>query len=345
MGHVVAGTCSWTEKTMVERWYPHGVSSAEDRLRYYASRFDTVEVDSSFYAIPRREYAEAWARRTPPGFVFHVKAFGMMTGHEVDERALPPEMRDVGYEYAVTSHGRVRNPEARMVDHAFEIFSDAIRPLREAGRMGGVLLQYPPWYTARDREETERVLGRIDYAIGQLAPLPVFVEFRHATWAAERALGRAARFLAERGAGLVAVDAPRMADGSAMPPVSVATGPLGYVRFHGRNAATWGMRTASAADRFDYLYSEEELAEWARPIRRLAEQTERTWVMFNNCKYDYAPRNAAQMAEILGDLVACRPGGVPTGEPASPLEERDAEGKACDAPDDRDSGEQLGLGI
>ena len=345
MGHVVAGTCSWTEKTMIERWYPHGVSSAEERLRYYASRFDTVEVDSSFYAIPRREYAEAWARRTPPGFIFHVKAFGMMTGHEVDERALPPEMRDVGYEYTVTSHGRVRSPEARMVDHSFEIFSDAIQPLREAGRMGGVLLQYPPWYTARDREETERVLGRIDYAIGQLSPVPVFVEFRHSSWAEERTLEKAARFLAERGAGLVAVDAPRVGDGSSMPPVSVATGPLGYVRFHGRNAATWGMRTASAADRFDYLYSDEELAEWVQPIRRLAEQTERTWVMFNNCKYDYAPRNAARMAEILGDVIACRSGGARTGEPVAPLDPRDGRrvADACDGYPE--SGEQLGLGI
>ncbi len=89
-----------------------------------------------------------------------------------------------------------------------------------------------------------------------------------------------------------------------MPPVTAATAPFGYVRLHGRNQGTWNARTASAADRFDYLYTPEELSEWREPIRQLAEETERTWVMFNNCKYDYAPRNAREMAEILGDVVA-----------------------------------------
>src|SRR5512137_3080495 len=106
VGDVVVGTCSWTDKTMQERWYPAGVSTPEARLRYYAARFDTVEVDSIFYGLPRREFAEAWVRRTPPEFVFHVKAYGMMTGHEVDERSLHPDLRDHAYE--VTARGRVR---------------------------------------------------------------------------------------------------------------------------------------------------------------------------------------------------------------------------------------------
>jgi uncharacterized protein YecE (DUF72 family) len=105
-----------------------------------------------------------------------------------------------------------------------------------------------------------------------------------------------------------------------MPPVTAATSPLGYVRFHGRNAGTWNARTVSAADRFDYLYAREELEEWREPVRHLAEETERTWVMFNNCKYDYAPRNAREMAEILGDVVAPRLSGAAeavVGEPDS----------------------------
>ncbi|MDP2401174.1 MAG: DUF72 domain-containing protein, partial [Actinomycetota bacterium] len=106
MGDVVVGTCSWTDKTMIEAYYPPGVgSSAEARLRYYAARFDTVEIDSTFYGLPRKEYAEQWARRTPPGFTFHVKAYGLMTGHEVDARALHPELRD--YPAEITVRDRV----------------------------------------------------------------------------------------------------------------------------------------------------------------------------------------------------------------------------------------------
>ncbi len=101
----------------------------------------------------------------------------------------------------------------------------------------------------------------------------------------------------------MAVDAPH------------ATGPLGYVRFHGRNAATGEARAASASDRFDYLYSADELAEWRAPIERLSAQTERTWVMFNNCRYDYAPRNAVQMATLLGDVMAPRLDGGDEPEP------------------------------
>ena len=150
MGDVVVGTCSWTDKTMIERWYPRGVSSAEARLRYYAARYDTVEVDSTFYGLPREDYARNWAERTPDGFTFHVKAYGLMTGHEVDERSLTPELRE--YDYEISHSGRVRRPEQRMVDRSFELFVDALTPLVEAGKMGGVLMQYPAYFTANDRE-------------------------------------------------------------------------------------------------------------------------------------------------------------------------------------------------
>jgi uncharacterized protein YecE (DUF72 family) len=316
VGDVVVGTCSWTDKTMVERWYPSGVSTAEARLRYYAQRFDTVEIDSSFYGIPKPEFAVHWAERTPPGFVFHVKAYGMMTGHEVDERALHPDLRDAGYDYELTTRGRVRAPEERMVEHAFDLFTASIEPLVSAGKMGGVLMQYPPWFTAKDHAHLEHNLGQIERAAEMLDPLPVFVEFRHASWAAPHNLERTARFLADRNMTLVAVDAPQVAAGTSMPPVVSATSRLGYVRFHGRNSGTWSARTESAADRFDYLYTTDELAQWRQPVLELAGETERTWVMFNNCKYDYAPRNAREMAEILGDAIAERACDTPVGEPA-----------------------------
>ncbi|HET6498442.1 MAG TPA: DUF72 domain-containing protein [Coriobacteriia bacterium] len=315
MGDVVIGTCSWTDPTMVERWYPSGVSSAEARLRYYAARFDTVEVDSTFYGLPRREHVENWARRTPTGFTFHIKAYGLMTWHEVDERSLGPELR--GYEYERTGRGRVRLPESAMLRESFRIFTRELEPLRVAGKLGGVLMQFPPYFAAFDPVRTARHLDYLESAQSLLEPLgaPMLVEFRHPSWVTGAQRERTMRFLAERDMVYVSVDVPQFPGRSTMPPVAEATGRWAYVRMHGRNRETYFARTESAADRFDWFYSSEELAEWAAPVRELAEATERTWVMFNNCKYDYAPRNAREMAEVLGEAVAPRPGGVPTGEP------------------------------
>lgn len=332
MGDIVVGTCSWTDKTMVERWYPQGVSSAEARLRYYAARYDSVEVDSTYYGIPPRSYAENWAKRTPEGFVFHVKAYGLMTGHEVDERALHPELREFPYDVSV--RGRVRGASPKMVERAFELFVDAIEPLRQADRMGGVLMQYPPYLTAKDVRQRREAFERIELAQEMLAGLPVFVEFRHGSWLAGENLPATMKFLADRNMTFVAVDEPRISGDSVVPPVTAATSELGYVRMHGRNRDTWNERTGSAADRFDYLYEPDELREWVFPLKQLAQDTERTWVMFNNCKYDYAPRNARELAGILGDVVAPRRGGEPTGEPAPE-----------DAPQSRSGGQQLGLGL
>jgi uncharacterized protein YecE (DUF72 family) len=324
---------------MIERWYPRGVSTPEARLRYYAARYDTVEVDSTFYGLPREDYARNWAARTPDSFTFHVKAYGLMTGHEVDERSLTPELRD--FDYEISTRGRVRRPEERMVERSFDLFADALRPLVDAGKMGGVLLQYPASFSATDREAEHRNLATIERAAAMLAPLPAFVEFRHASWVTGSQLERTMRFLADRGLTYVAVDAPQIPGGHVMPSVTAATSPLGYVRFHGRNAAMWGARTATAADRFDYVYTQDELAEWVEPIDRLADETDRTWVMFNNCKYDYAPRNARELAEILGDVVAPRTCDVPTGEPVEASGPCDGADGASGAPAGAEGGDTL----
>jgi uncharacterized protein YecE (DUF72 family) len=218
-----------------------------------------------------------------------------------------------------------------MVERAFEIFRNELAPLEEAGKLGGVLMQYPPYFTAKDRAHRERNLAEIESAAAMLDPWPVLVEFRHASWVAEENLEPTMRFLADHGLSFVAVDAPEIPGAPIMPRVHAATAPFGYVRFHGRNAGMWYAKTQTAADRFDYLYTPDELAEWREPIERLAEETERTYVMFNNCKYDYAPRNAREMAEILGEAVAPRRGGIETGEPAPedaevPAERRDEPG-------------------
>ncbi len=314
MGDVAVGTCSWTDKTMVEAWYPKGSRGPEPRLRYYAERFDTVEVDSTFYGLPRRAHAQGWAERTPPGFVFHVKAYGLMTRHSVDARALHPELME--YDYQVDDRGRVVSPSPAMVDRAFELFASELEPLSAVGKLGGVLLQFPSYFAATEHTRMMENLGYIEYAHEKLGGVPALVEFRHSSWVSDRNVNHTLGFLADRRMAFVSVDAPQTGDGTSMPPLAAATSEWGYVRFHGRNLETWSARTPSAADRFDYLYGRDELEEWREPIRRMAGETARTWVMFNNCKYDYAPRNAREMALVLGDVVAPRPSGARTGESA-----------------------------
>ncbi|MHB8707159.1 MAG: DUF72 domain-containing protein [Coriobacteriia bacterium] len=297
MGSVRVGTCSWTDKTMIEAWYPSSVKTAEARLRYYAARYDTVEADSPFYAIPRPDVAANWVDRTPEGFVFHVKAFGLMTRHSVDERRLPPELRDLVTD--IDERGRVRHPSAALLDASFDCFADFIRPLADAGKLGGVLMQFPPYIAATDHARAHEHLGYLEYAAEKLAGARMLVEFRHPSWVTGKQLSETMKFLSDRGLAIVSVDAPQFSDRSTMPPIALATSDWSYVRLHGRNRETYFGRSASAADRFDYLYTADELHEWEPRVRELAGQSDTTWVMFNNCKYDYAPRNAREMASIL----------------------------------------------
>jgi uncharacterized protein YecE (DUF72 family) len=227
VGTVHVGTCAWTEKTMVDLWYPKGVTSPEQRLRYYASKFDTVEVDSPFYALPVRSYAEKWVERTPADFIFNVKAYGMMTGHEVEERSLAPELRE--YEFEVTDRGRVRHPHRDMVAASFDLFVHAIEPLKDAGKMGGVLMQFPPYFTATTREHERRNLDYIEYAKDKLAGYRMLVEFRHPSWMADGRAHETLRWLAERDLTYVCVDSPQFPDRSTMPAIAAVTSAWAYL--------------------------------------------------------------------------------------------------------------------
>lgn len=297
---------------MVGLWYPKGVNTPEARLRYYASHYDTVEVDSSFYAIPRRDYAQAWADRTPEGFIFHVKAYGLMTGHEVDERCLAPELRE--YPHTV-ERGRVRGADPDMVDASFDLFLDAIEPLHASGKLGGILMQFPPYFTAKTRDAEKRGLEYLEYVAGKLDGYRALVEFRHPSWIDETRRGRVLDFLRQRGLLYVSVDNPQFETHSTMAPLWATTGDWAYVRLHGRNAEKWFASTTTSADRFDYEYSTAELEELAWPIKEIAARADETFVMFNNNKYDYAQRNASEIATIFGDLVvppAPDAGGTPS---------------------------------
>jgi uncharacterized protein YecE (DUF72 family) len=296
MSNMRVGTCSWTDPTMVRAWYPTSARTAADRLRYYAARFDTVEVDSSYYGMPTPDTARLWAERTPPGFVFHIKAFAMMTRHGVKPEQLPPPLRE-GRSFELDRGGRILHPAPALREEAFAFFGDALEPLRTADKLGVILMQFPPYFVANEANRTY-----IAWSAERLAPDRMAVEFRHNSWVQPEALEDTLELLVSLGASYVCVDEPRMETANALPPIAAATSDVGYVRFSGRNAATWNARVPTAAERFRYLYEAKELEEWVEPIRRLGEQTQTTYAMFNNCFADYAPRNAQQMASLL-DLV------------------------------------------
>jgi len=278
---------------MVRAWYPPALRGAADRLRFYAAHFDTVEVDSTFYALPNPFTARLWAERTPPGFVLHVKAFGLLTKHGIRPQQLPGFIRsEHGFE--LDTYGRILHPTAELRERAFALFREGLEPLRESGKLGVILMQFPPYFVASEPNRQYLV-----ESVNRLAPDRAAVEFRHVSWLAPRVLDDTLDMLRSLGACFVSVDAPRVSSPNALPPLTALTSDIAYVRFHGRNAATWNARVGSAAERFRYLYTEEELAEWVEPVRHLQEQAGTVYLMFNNCYADYAPRNAQQMLSLL----------------------------------------------
>ena len=273
MAAVRVGTCSWADETLTKVWYPKQVRSGEERLRYYAERFDTVEANSTFYRLPEPEMVQRWAERTPPGFVMHVKAFGVMTRHPVKADQLPPDLRDAPFD----ERGRLERPSREYRAEVFRRFRDALTPLRAAGKLGGILIQFPSYVVFKPRS-----LEYVEWAQEQLPGDELLIEFRHRSWLDEEHRAETLSFLEARGLTYVIVDAPRTGGSTVLPTVVAATTPTAYVRFHGRNAATWNKRTGSAAERFDHLYTDEELHEWVEPLRELAGEAQNAYAMFNN---------------------------------------------------------------
>ena len=268
------GTCSWADEALSKHWYPKGLAAGE-RLPYYAEHFDTVEVDSTYYRLPAEEMVRRWAERTPEGFVMHVKAFGLMTRHPVKLESLPPDLRD---EAPTDDKGRVERPSREFRGEVFRRFLEALEPLRSAGKLGGILFQFPSYVVYKDRS-----LEYLQWAREQLGDDELLVEFRHVSWLDDEHRDDTLRFLEELGATHVIVDAPRIEGAKNLVPTVLAlTSPTAYIRFHGRNAETWNKRGGSAAERFDYLYSDDELAEWVDPLRELAGQAEQAYAFFNN---------------------------------------------------------------
>jgi uncharacterized protein YecE (DUF72 family) len=292
------GTASWTDPTMTARgvFYPDEAKSAESRLRYYASRFSMVEADVGFYAIPDARMTERWVERTPPDFVFDVKAHALMTGHPTDVARLPRRIREE-LPKSVSGGPRVYASELprELELEAWRLFRIGIAPLAECGRLGAIFLQYPPWIVPD--QSTPAMLAR---AREQLGDLPIAVEFRHPSWLEPRLRERLWAVLREQRMSYVVPDTPP-GTATSMPIVAAVTTPeLAVVRLHGRRSELWGARDTPVVEKYRYLYDEQELAEWLDVILGLVDRAERLHVVFNNCYANYGTTNALEMAELLG---------------------------------------------
>ncbi|MBW3556412.1 MAG: DUF72 domain-containing protein [Actinobacteria bacterium] len=267
--------------------------SAAERLAFYASRFPVVEVDSTYYWPPTPQLAGDWVDRTPGGFVMDVKGYSLLTGHPTRRESLWEDLRPlVAEEHREKKNVYAQHLPPDAVDEGWARFQHALGPLHQAGKLGGVLLQYPAWFTPKkaNRAELERIRER-------LADFPVYVELRSPRWwAGEDDQRRTLDLLRAHDLAHVVVDAP---PASGLPAVVEATADLAVVRFHGRNGATWNKRNISAAERFDYLYDERELGEWVPRLRELAGRAGSVHALMNNCYGDKGVTNAADLARLL----------------------------------------------
>ena len=291
------GTASWTDPTMTAPgvFYPRGADSAEERLTYYAATFPIVEIDATYYALPSARVAAAWVDRTPPDFVFDAKAHALMTGQPTETKRLPKEMRAaLPEELAAKPRLYARDLPAELRDEVWRLFLAGLEPLRAAGQLGSILLQFPKWFfpTSESRDlilEARERLGEIKSA----------VEFRSETWFNDKNRDRTLAFLTDTAIPLVLVDGPQGLR-SSIPPLAVVTSPeLAIVRFHGRRVETWEASGIPVVERFRYLYSEAELAEWVPRIREAAEEAREMHVLMNNCYANYGSTNARELAAML----------------------------------------------
>jgi len=299
MAQIFVGTSGWTDGSLLRcgRFYPPGVSTPEARLRHYASRFSMVEVDATYYSLPTRRNSTLWAQRTPPGFLFNVKAYASLTGHPALTKSFPAELLS-RLPPLTRQRGRLFEsdlPEAMLDDLAWR-FLDGLQPLRAAGKLGWVLLQFPPWF-AVSRDNARKVL----VAARRLGGLRLAIEFRHQSWASDENLAKTVSFLHHHGLAMVCVDAPQ-GFLSSMPPWSLVTDrKLAVLRLHGRNSSTWQAPAASAAERFRYRYSYEELAQLKDRVDAVAAEADEVHVVLSNAHEDDAVTNAAEMQALLGE--------------------------------------------
>ncbi len=292
---ISVGICSWTEKSLMQsgEFYPEQARTAEDRLRFYAGNFDTVEVDSSYYAIPAQNTVWLWTQRTPHDFTFHIKVYGGLTGHGVDPRTLPREIR-TALPSGEAEKGHIFIKEPDLIEALAAAFADALSPLRRSGKLGLLVFQFPPWF-----HYSPANLDRIHECKRHASGMPVAVEFRHGSWLTPKRADGVFRFLREHGITYIAADEPQYGSLATVPFLPEVTTDIAYFRFHGRNRETWLKNGIETSLRYAYEYSEDELMEFRPAVVKADTTARKTYVMFNNCRRGYAVRNARRMKEMV----------------------------------------------
>lgn len=290
------GTASWTDRPLIEsgRFYPPEARSAEARLRYYASQFPLVEVDSTYYGLPTEDVARLWVERTPDGFTFDVKAYSLFTNHPTPTARLPKAIQaELPPALARTKRFYRKDAPPANVDLCWSTFVDALRPLHDSGRLGVIVFQLPKW-TFPNRETK----SSFDEIRDRLGPYRAAVEFRNDVWMNAKNQESTLALLGDLNFTYICVDEPQ-GFASSVPPISAATNAIAFVRFHGRNTERWEAPSATSAERFDYEYRAEELDEWVPKIGQLAMHAHAVHLVMNTNNHDQGPANARLLAERL----------------------------------------------
>ena len=261
-----------------------------DELEFYARWFDVVEVNATFYGQPRAKTTQAWADRTPPGFEFAVKLFQKFTHPSMFLAAVAAHAPGAS-DAALAAAGDVRQAD---VDE----FKAGVEPLALAGKLGPLLVQFPPSFTADGAG-----VDYLGWLLRTFADYPVAVELRHKSWS--DAGDDTAALLAAYGAAWALIDEPKFRFSIRQnwaAPVGTSPGRFAYARFHGRNAAEWWSHGA-AEDRYNYLYSGEELAPLGEAVASLSARVKKAYLFFNNHFSAQGVANAVQLRRQLGDPV------------------------------------------
>jgi uncharacterized protein YecE (DUF72 family) len=293
-GRIVVGTSSWADPGFVAEWYPPGLPDRE-RLPWYAERFDAVEVNASFHAVPAQRTVQGWAQRAPERFSFDVKLHRLLSRHAAGLDALPPELRE---QAETNPRGRVvltPELEAALADR----IAEAVAPL--GAKLSTFLLQLSPAFGPRQHE-----LDELTPLVERLSTsAPVAVELRQRFWLEPRRRDATLDWYERVGAAFVCIDGPEGSRSpTVMPRVDATTrDDLAYLRAHGRNLEGY-TRKRTVAERFAYRYDDDELEEIGGRAARLAEEAGTVRVMFNNNRGADAPVAAQRMRELLGQEVA-----------------------------------------
>jgi len=293
-GKILVGTASWTDPGFVERWYPKKMA-AHERLAWYAQHFEMVEVNSTFYSVPDARTVERWCATTPDDFIFDVKLHQLFSFHSTPAKLLPPELQRLA---RTDAKGKV-SASASLRDALLDFFLRPISILRSAGKLGVFLLQLSPAFSPRKHE-----LNELEPLIEKLVDYPLAIEFRNRDWVVGDQQRSTIDFLRKRNVGFVNVDAPASDHFSVVPSgLNEVTNPnFSYLRLHGRDAKAY-LTGKTVASRFNYDYSEREIAEVADRSRKLAQDAKDVHVVFNNNNLDYAPRAATRLRTALAQSV------------------------------------------